>query len=85
MATLIETMPVGMVVVDATGTITECNSAASRILEMDLARMQQAFNASGSQLRCFREDGSEFPAEENPVLVSLRSGRAISARCWGCA
>ena len=83
MATLIETMPVGMVVVDATGTITECNSAASRILEMDLARMREAFKPTGAQLRCFREDGSEFPAEENPALLSLRGGRAISGTVLG--
>jgi diguanylate cyclase (GGDEF)-like protein/PAS domain S-box-containing protein len=83
MATLIETMPVGMAVFDAAGQVTECNSAASRILGLDLAQLQQGFNTSGPQVRCIREDGSEFPNEEHPALVALRTGCPVSGTVLG--
>ena len=83
MTTLIETMPVGMAVFDAGGRLTECNSAASRILGLDLAQMQRGFDTSDPQLHCVREDGSVFPADEHPALITLRSGRAVSGTVLG--
>ena len=83
MATLIETMPVGMAVFDAGGHITECNSAASRILGLAPAQIREAFDTSDPKLRCFREDGSEVPADEHPALVTLRTGRPVSGTVLG--
>ena len=83
MATLIETMPVGMAVFDAQGAITECNSAAMRIFGLDLPGMREAFAAGQRKLRSIREDGSELSSDEYPAFVTLRTGRPVSGAVVG--
>ncbi len=82
MATLIETMPVGMVVFGADGRIGECNTAACRILGVDAPQVL-GVTASERQWRCIREDGTELPADEQPASITLRSGRPVSGAVIG--
>ncbi|MBK6863761.1 MAG: EAL domain-containing protein [Ideonella sp.] len=83
MATVIETMPVGMAVFDASGRIAECNTAASRILGLDPAQIRQAFDTNDPQMRCIREDGSEIAAVDHPALITLRTGLPVSGTVLG--
>ena len=82
MATLIETMPVGMLVHDAAGLIGECNTAACRILGLS-ADQVQGRSAVDARWAFVREDGSPLPAEAHPTLVTLRSGQATSGAVLG--
>ncbi len=82
MAKLIEVMPVGMLVYDAEGRVTECNPAACRIggLAADEALGRYADDARWQSVR---EDGSEFPTEAHAVSVTLRTGQPVSGSVQG--
>jgi len=66
-------LPVGVVVQVASGEIVFCNPAAERILGMD--RDQMAGRTSlDPRWRAIHEDGSPFPGETHPAMVTLRTG-----------
>ena len=68
-------MQEGLVVQDRTGTILRYNASAARILGLsseDLAG--QGLTRPG--WRFVREDGADFPEEEHPQRVALRTGHA---------
>jgi diguanylate cyclase (GGDEF)-like protein/PAS domain S-box-containing protein len=73
MATLIEAMPVGMVVVDANGRFAESNKAASRILGVSADELRGQ-SIDDARWRCVHEDGSLFDEAEEPARRSLRTG-----------
>lgn len=67
------TMSEGLVIQDEMGQILDCNFAAERIL--GLTRDQLAGRTPTDPLwRCIREDGSPFPASEQPAMVTLATG-----------
>jgi len=72
--TLFESMAQGVVYQDAGGHITAANPAAERILGLTLAQMQ-GVTSTDPRWRTVREDGSDFPGEEHPAMVALRTGR----------
>jgi len=82
MAKLIEVMPVGLLVNDAEGMVTECNPAACRIggLAAEEALGRYADDACWQSVR---EDGSELPPEAHAVQVSLRTGKPVSGSVQG--
>ena len=84
MATLIEAMPVGMVVHDVHGVIGECNEAACRILGLG---QEQLLGRSlrDRRWRAVHEDGSPFRAANHPVLQSVRSGEPVGGVVMGIA
>lgn len=71
--TLIEVMAEGVVQQDSDGAIILYNKAAKKILgiSFDQLKRQKTFFP---KLRLIREDGSDFSEEENPAIVSLRTG-----------
>jgi PAS domain S-box-containing protein len=73
---VIETMAEGLIVQDAAGVIVECNPAACAILGLsaDELRGRSSFDPSWA---CVHQDGSPFPPEEHPAMVSLRTGRSV--------
>ncbi len=63
----------GLVVQDAAGVIVDCNEAAAATL--GLTRDQVVGRASvDPRWAAVRENGSRFPVEEHPGMVTLRSG-----------
>ena len=72
-ATLLEQMPVGIVVQGLDGAILAFNTAASRILRLtpDQLRGRTSFDPAW---RSVHEDGTLFPGEVHPAMRSLRSG-----------
>ena len=71
--TLFETMTQGVVYQDAQGNITSANAAAQRILGLTLDQMCGRTSLD-PRWKAVREDGSDFPGDEHPTMVSLRTG-----------
>jgi diguanylate cyclase (GGDEF)-like protein/PAS domain S-box-containing protein len=74
--TLYETSPTGVVYQDADGRITDANPAAQRILGLTFDQMQGRTSID-PRWRSVREDGSDFPGEEHPSMVALRTGQPV--------
>lgn len=75
-------MAEGLVLQAKDGRIIEANPAAERIL--GLSRDELLGKTSiDPDWRCIREDGSPFPGEEHPGMVTLRTGRPISGALMG--
>ncbi|MBK8597039.1 MAG: PAS domain S-box protein [Holophagales bacterium] len=87
-----EALPEGVVLHLASGEIVICNPAAERIL--GLTRSQMAGRTSlDPSWQAIREDGSPFPGETHPAMVTLRTGEPLrdvvmglrkpdGAACW---
>jgi PAS domain S-box-containing protein len=68
-------MAEGLVLLNATGEIIECNAAAGQIL--GLSREQLMGRTSlDPRWRTVHGDGSPFPGPEHPAMVTLRTGQA---------
>ncbi|MEG4109959.1 PAS domain S-box protein, partial [Microcoleus sp. S13_C5] len=75
--TVITAMAEGIVLQDANGAIRTCNASAKSIL--GLSRQQMMGRTSlDPAWRAVREDGSPFPGEEHPAMVTLQTGKACS-------
>jgi PAS domain S-box-containing protein len=74
---VIAAMQDGIVVLDADGGIRSCNAAAERILGLS-AEQLMGRTPQDPRWRIIHEDGSPFPAEQRPLMVTLHSGRPCS-------
>ena len=74
---LFQTMVQGVVYQDKNGNIISANPAAERILGLSLDQMTGR-TSSDPRWKSIKEDGSEFPGEEHPAMVSLRTGEPVS-------
>lgn len=74
--TLYETSPTGVVYQDANGKITDANPAAQRILGLTFDQLQGRTSID-PRWRSVREDGSDFPGDEHPAMVALRTGEPV--------
>ena len=72
-ATLLEQMPIGIVVQGLDGAILGFNTAASRILRLtpDQLRGRTSFDPAW---RSVHEDGTPFPGDTHPAVRSLQTG-----------
>jgi PAS domain S-box-containing protein len=70
---VVSAMEDGIVLVDADGEIRACNASAERILGLSSEQMIGRA-ARDSRWRSIREDGSPFPGDAYPVMVTLRTG-----------
>ncbi|MDD5339130.1 MAG: PAS domain S-box protein [Dehalococcoidales bacterium] len=75
--TLFETMAQGVIYRDAEGKIISANPAAEKILGLTLEEMQGKKSSDINQKR-LREDGTEFPYEEQPSRIALRTGKPVN-------
>jgi len=82
--TLFETVPQGVVYQDRLGRITSANPAALRILGLTLAQMQ-SLQWIDPRWQALREDGSDFPGDEHPAMVALRTGEPVHNVVMGVA
>jgi|WetSurMetagenome_2_1015567.scaffolds.fasta_scaffold07164_4 two-component system, cell cycle sensor histidine kinase and response regulator CckA len=79
---LFETMAQGVVYQAPDGTIITANPATERILGLSLDQIMGRTSADPGW-RAIREDGSEFPGEEHPSMVTLRTGRPSGPTIMG--
>ncbi len=76
---LVETAPVGMVVVEQpTGKIVVANNEVLRILDID-AKPGELLTKYASSLKFLRPDGSPYPPEERPLQRALSKGEVTRA------
>jgi len=75
---LYENMAQGVVYQDAEGRITRCNKAAEVTLGLSLTQMQGR-TSMDPRWKAVREDGSDFPGQEHPAMLALRSGEPARA------
>ncbi len=73
---VITAMSEGIVVMNQRGQIETCNASAERILGLSYDQIigRTSFDP---RWRAIREDGSPFPGEEHPVMVSLTTGKSL--------
>jgi two-component system CheB/CheR fusion protein len=73
---LFDAIPEGALLLDAKGRIIMVNPEAERILGFSREEMQ---GKTSSELRwkIVREDGSDFPFEEHPAFVALRTAQPV--------
>ncbi|TYT73825.1 PAS domain-containing hybrid sensor histidine kinase/response regulator [Desulfobotulus mexicanus] len=79
---LFETMGQGVVYQDASGYITSCNPAAMDILGLSLEQMQGR-SSLDPRWCATKEDGSDFPGEEHPAMIALKTGKPIRSVLMG--
>jgi two-component system CheB/CheR fusion protein len=72
-ARLFETLSEGVVYQDADGRITDANDAAQEILGLSLDEMTGR-TSMHPEWRAMRADGSPFPGEKHPAMVTLATG-----------
>ena len=73
---LFETMTQGVIYRGANGAIVSANPAAERILGLSLDQMMGR-TSSDPGWETTREDGSDFPGNEHPAMVALRTGEPV--------
>jgi PAS domain S-box-containing protein len=71
---VIAAMQDGIVLLDADGSIRESNAAAERILGLS-AEQLMGRTPHDPRWRAIHEDGSPFPGETHPPMVTLRTGK----------
>jgi PAS domain S-box-containing protein len=70
---VIETVAHGVIYQDSAGRVTDANAAALSFLGLSLDDIRGR-SATDPGWRAIRSDGSEYPAEQYPWLVALRTG-----------
>jgi PAS domain S-box-containing protein len=81
---LFETLPSGVVYQDASGRIVSANPAAAELLGVDRDLMLGR-DSEAAEWRAVREDGTPFPGEDHPAMVSLRTGSTVPGVVMGVA
>ncbi len=73
---LFEKMLLGVAYQSADGKIISANPAAEKILGISLKKMQ-SLSSTSPNWNSIREDGSPFPGNEHPAMLSLKTGKEI--------
>ncbi len=73
---LIDTLPVGIMLQDSRGDIVMTNRETERITGLSQKEMQ-GNNIADLQWKLVRTDGSDFPHENHPAVVTLHSGKPV--------
>ncbi len=74
---VVATMQEGIVLQHSDGSIHACNASAERILGLSIEQMMGR-TSQDPRWRAIHEDGSSFPGETHPAMVSLRTGKPCS-------
>jgi PAS domain S-box-containing protein len=74
---VIAAMQDGIVMMDADGSIRDCNASAERILGLSADQMMGRTSLD-PRWRAVHEDGTQFPGDTHPVMVTLRTGQPCS-------
>jgi PAS domain S-box-containing protein len=81
-AAIISTLNEGVVFHDFNGVITLCNSSAEQILGLSADQMLGR-KSMDPRWRSIREDGTPFPGQDHPAMVTLRTGKPLSNQVMG--
>ncbi len=79
---LFEKLPQGVVYQDAVGRIIEANPTAQMMLGLSLDQLQQR-SSIDPRWHAIHPDGTSFPGEDHPAMVSLRTGQPLSGVVMG--
>ncbi len=79
---LFETMEQGVVYQDSCGQIVVANPAAERILGLTFEQMQGR-TSMDPRWRSIHEDGSEYPGDQHPAMIALRTGQPVYNKVMG--
>jgi PAS domain S-box-containing protein len=79
---MLSAMNEGVIMQDRNGMIYTCNQSAERILGLSAEQMIGR-TAIDPRWRAVKEDGSPFPEEEHPLVVTLRTGESFRDRIMG--
>lgn len=79
---IFDSLPLGIVWLDAQGKISFANPAAEEILGLTVEQMRGVTSVD-PRWRATREDGRPFPGEEHPSMVALRTRQPISGVVMG--
>jgi hypothetical protein len=74
---MLDTLPLGIVVQDFEGRITQCNPAAESILGLSLDQMS-GVTSIDPRWRAIDENGDTFPGECHPAMQALRTGQSVT-------
>ena len=74
--TLFDTMTQGVVYQNAEGIIIDANPAAERILGLSLSQLQGK-TSMDPRWKAIHEDGSDFPGENHPIPMALKTGKPV--------
>jgi len=74
--TLFETMVQGVIYQDSEGIAFDENSAAERILGLSLEQLQGR-KSFDPRWKAIHEDGADFPGEDHPPMIALRTGKKV--------
>lgn len=72
---IVESMAEGVCVLDRSGQIIAGNASAARILGLTMDQLLGR-TPYDPRWRTVREDGADFPPDEHPAMIALRTGRA---------
>lgn len=81
-AAVVDAMTEGFVVQRGDGTVLTVNRAAHRMLGLTPDRLPGE-TGRGPLVRMLREDGSEWPDDEHPAAVTLRTGASVKDAIMG--
>ena len=73
---LFETMPQGVVFLNRAGQVLEANTAAERILGISIEKLQQR-SPSALLGPTVAENGTAYPAQEQPAMIALTTGQEV--------
>ncbi|HTX80310.1 MAG TPA: histidine kinase N-terminal 7TM domain-containing protein [Longilinea sp.] len=79
---LYQNMSVGVVYQSRDGSVVEMNPAAERILGAGQVQISD-LPSIAANLITIHEDGSAFPAEEHPSMISLKTGKSLRNQLMG--
>lgn len=79
---LFESMMQGVVYQEASGAIIAVNPSAERILGLTVDQMMGRTSVD-PRWKSTREDGSDFPGDQHPSMLALKSGRPVTGVLMG--
>lgn len=79
---LFECMTQGVVYQEASGSIIAVNPSAERILGLTMDQMMGRTSID-PRWRSLREDGSDFPGDQHPAMVALKTGKSVTGAIMG--
>ncbi|MCC7573127.1 MAG: PAS domain S-box protein [Candidatus Methanofastidiosum sp.] len=74
---LFETMIQGVVYQDSEGNIISANSSSEKILGLTIGQMKGRTSID-PRWRAIQEDGTDFPGDTHPSMISLKTGKIVS-------
>jgi len=79
---LFRTIPQGVVFQDASGSIISANPAALNILGLSEDQIMGR-TSYDPRWRAIREDGSDYPGDQHPAMIALRTGQTVKGAIMG--